>query len=155
MARPAGSSASFSPSKIIFWYDNRTRGGRRKELGSISKDRGDAKNRARCEPVVSPHSLALNEMARKGNGTLMNMHVEHYLCRPCRIGLLLLLRVYRIELSQGVISSSAIGFCQVAPDAATEETMTRRTVSSASVFCVTIKRLFVIQLWVIRRCVTL
>ena len=48
----AGSSGSFSPSKTIFRYDNRTRGGRRRELASISKGRGEKKNRARCKRVV-------------------------------------------------------------------------------------------------------
>lgn len=69
-----GSSASFSPSKnnLLVWRDKRRK---KRELASTSKDREEGKNRARCKLVVSPHWLALNEMACKGNGTLMNMHV--------------------------------------------------------------------------------
>lgn len=66
--------------KIIFWYD-RTRAGRKRELASTSKNREAEKNRARCKVVVSLRWLALNETACKGNGTVMNMHVQLYLCR--------------------------------------------------------------------------
>ena len=115
-AGPRGPPPHSVHPKIIFWYDNRTRGGRKRQLASISKDREEGKNRARCKLVVWPHSLALNEMACKGNGTLMNMHVPHYLFRPRRVGLLRLMNCLKV-----------IRFCQVAPEVTTGETMTWRT----------------------------
>lgn len=80
-----GSSASFSPSKnnLLVWRDKRRK---KRELASTSKGREEGKNRARCKLVVSPHWLALNEMACKGNGTYEYACVALLMQAPqCRI----------------------------------------------------------------------